>query len=207
MATLLPEGGMIRDGQSPVGDHRAPIAPALWTLADYHGLIEAGFLEGRGVELLFGELVQMPPEGEAHAYFSRTASEYLIRVLGDRALVSMDKPITLLDHSEPEPDIAIVARLGREYLAHHPYAENIFWVIEYAQASLAKDSTVKYHLYAAAGIQEYWLVNLQRRELVVFREPRGEEYGFKMTLTGGEVRPVAFPEVAIAVDQLITPES
>jgi WD40 repeat protein len=75
--------------------------------------------------------------------------------LGDRALISSAKPITLLDNdSQPEPDLAVVQPLGREYLDHHPYPENIFWVVEYADTSLDKDATVKYHLYAAAGIRE-----------------------------------------------------
>ncbi|MGB0562233.1 MAG: Uma2 family endonuclease [Spirulinaceae cyanobacterium] len=178
---------------------------AKWTIADYHHLVQTGLLDDRAVELLSGEIVEMPPEGEPHAYYSRTASDYLARLLGDRALVSSAKPITLPNNSEPEPDIAIVERLGREYLQHHPYAANIFWVIEYSQASLTKDQTVKYRIYAEAGIAEYWLVNLARRELVVFRDPQGSEYGSKMTLKTGEIAAIAFPELAISVAQIIAP--
>jgi Uma2 family endonuclease len=106
--------------------------------------------------------------------------------------------------SEPEPDIAIVQRLGREYLNHHPYPENIFWLIEYANSSLEKDSTLKYRIYAKAGIPEYWLVNLKRGELIVFRDPRDGEYASKMTLTAGEITPLAFADVKIAVAALIS---
>lgn len=169
-------------------------------------MVETGLLENRSVELLKGEIVEMSPEGEPHAYFSTEAGEYLTRLLGDRALVRPAKPITLSNDSEPEPDLAIVQRLGREYLSHHPYPENIFWLIEYANSSLEKDSTLKYQIYAEAGIPEYWLVNLKRRELIVFRHPRDGEYTSKITLTDGEITPLAFPDVNIPVAALISHE-
>lgn len=180
------------------------IAIAKWSLEDYHRLIEVGLLDDRPVELLNGEIVEMSPEGEPHAYYSRTVADYLVRRLGDRALVSPAKPITLPDDSEPEPDIAIVRRLGREYLRHHPHPEDIFWLIEYADSSWEKDSKIKYRIYAEAGISEYWLINLKRGELIVFRDPRGSEYGSKMTLTEGEIAPIAFPDLQIPVAVLIS---
>ena len=82
----------------------------------------------------------MAPESEPHAYSSDEAGEYLTYLLGDRAKVRQAKPITLLNsQSEPEPDIAVVQWLGREYCQHHPYPENIFLAIEYADSSLKKD--------------------------------------------------------------------
>lgn len=180
------------------------ISLAKWTLEDYHRIVETGLLDDRPVELLNGEIVEISPEGVPHAYFSTEAGEYLTRLLGDRALVRPAKPITLPNDSEPEPDIAIVQRLGREYLNHHPYPENIFWLIEYANSSLGKDSTLKYRIYAEAGIPEYWLVNLKYGELIVFREPRHGEYASKMTLTAGEITPLAFPDVKISVAALIS---
>jgi Uma2 family endonuclease len=93
--------------------------------------------------------------------------------------------------------------LGRTYLQHHPYPDQIFWVIEYANTSLEKDTNLKYRIYAEAGIPEYWLVNLKRRELIVFRNPRDGEYGSKMTFMEGEITPVAFPDISIAVSAII----
>lgn len=175
-----------------------------WTVEDYHQILKMGLLDDRPVELLAGEIVTMSPEAEPHAFFSRTAGQYLTRLLGDRALVSPAKPITLPNQSEPEPDLAIVQPLGREYLSHHPYPENVFWVIEYANTSLEKDSTVKYHIYAEAGIPEYWLVNLQTRELIIHRDPRGRDYGSKRTLKDGTISPLAFPDVTIPVETIIS---
>lgn len=86
----------------------------------------AGILSDRKVELLNGEIVEIFAEGEPHAYCSHEAAKYLINLLGNRATIRQAKPITLLNDSEPEPDIAIVQPLGREYRQHHPYPENIF---------------------------------------------------------------------------------
>ncbi|AFY75680.1 MAG: Uma2 family endonuclease [Hydrococcus sp. C42_A2020_068] len=180
------------------------VTVAKWTIDEYHRMIAAGILTDRRVELLKGEIVEMPPEGESHAYFSTEAAEYLIRLLGDRAMVRASKPITLPNDSEPEPDLAIVQRLGREYLEHHPYPENIFWLIEYSDSSLEKDLETKSKVYAEANILEYWVVNLKKRQLIVFRDPQDGEYGSKSTLTGGTVYPLAFPNVAVSVNSIVS---
>ncbi len=129
---------------------------AKWTLDEYHRMIEVGLLDDRQVELLNGEIVEMSPEGEPHAYYATEASDYLKALLGDRVKIRQAKPITIpTSNSEPEPDIAIVQPLGREYLQHHPYPENIFWLIECSHSSLTKDIDVKHKAYAAANISEY----------------------------------------------------
>lgn len=179
------------------------LTTAKWTLAQYHRMIAAGILDDRHMELLKGEIVEMAPEREPHAYCSSEAGDYLTRLLGDRALVRSSKPITLPDDSEPEPDIAIVQRLGREYLEHHPFPENIFWLIEYSDSSLDKDLETKTKIYAEANILEYWVVNLRKRHLVIFRDPQDGEYASKSTLTGGIIHPIGFPEIAISVASII----
>ena len=55
------------------------ITLAKWTIEEYHQMIEAGIFNNRRVELLRGEIVEMSPEGEPHAYFSTEAGEYLIQ--------------------------------------------------------------------------------------------------------------------------------
>lgn len=177
---------------------------AKWTIDEYHRMITAGILDDRRVELLKGKIVEMSPEAEPHAYFSSEAGEYLIRLLGDLAMLRLGKPITLPNDSEPEPDIAIVQRLGREYLEHHPNPENIFWLIEYSDSSLNKDLETKSQVYAEVKIPEYWVVNLKKRQLVVFRNPQDGEYASKSTLTEGTIYPLAFPDVAVSVDSIVS---
>jgi Uma2 family endonuclease len=177
---------------------------ATWDITDYHRMISAGILEGKRVELINGEIVEMSPEGEIHAYSSDEAGEYLIYLFGNRAKVRQAKPITLLqNNSEPETDIAIVQRLGKLYQDHHPYPENIFLLIEYSHSSLSKDIEVKTKVYAEAGIPEYWVINLQKIELIVFRVPQNTGYQSQEIFTEGEIYPLAFPEITVSVQRLL----
>jgi Uma2 family endonuclease len=112
-----------------------------WTLDHYHQAVEAGVFDAQPVELLKGELIVMPPEGEPHTYFSDRLSKVLQRLLGNRAQVREAKPIILPNDSQPELDIAVVYPLDTVYLEHHPYPENIFWLIEYSNTTLNKDLT------------------------------------------------------------------
>ena len=176
---------------------------AKWTIDEYHQMIDAGVLDDRQVELLKGEIVEMSPEGKLHAYSSHEAADYLSDLLGKRVTIRQAKPITLPNHSEPEPDIAIVKRLGREYLEHHPHPKNIFWLIEYSNTSLDKDLKIKSKVYAEASIAEYWVINLRSRELIIFRDPVNGEYQLQVTLTSGMINPLSFPDVQIDVSRLI----
>jgi Uma2 family endonuclease len=128
----------------------------------------------------------------------------LIRLFGDKAMIRQAKPITLPNNSEPEPDIAIVKPLGREYLEHHPYPENAFWLIEYSNSSLEKDLETKTKIYAEVGIIEYWVVNLKKRQLIIFRESSDGEYASKSTITEGIIHPLAFPDVALSVEMIVS---
>jgi Uma2 family endonuclease len=180
------------------------VAIAKWTLADYHRLVESGLLDGRPVELLNGEIVVMSPEGESHAYLSHEAAKYLGQVLGAQADIRQGKPITLPNsHSEPEPDLAVVQPLGREYLQHHPYPDQIFWLIEFANTSLSKDVEDKRITYASAMIQEYWVVNINEPQLVIFRHPASADYQTVSTVTTGTLSPLAFPAIEFSVQRLL----
>ncbi len=177
---------------------------AKWTIGEYHRMIAAGVLGNRRVELLKGEIVEMSPEGEPHAYSSHEAANYLSDLLGKRVAIRQAKPITLPNRPEPEPDIAIVQRLGREYLEHHPYPKNIFWLIEYSNSSLSQDVETKSRICAEVEIPEYWVVNLRRKQLIVFRDPQDGDYASKLTLTEGTIYPLAFPEIAVAIAEIIS---
>jgi Uma2 family endonuclease len=179
------------------------VITAKWTLEQYHQMIEAGILDDCAVELLRGEIVQMSPEGTPHASQRISTQDYLGQLLGERAQVRPAAPITLLDGSEPEPDLAIVHRRSDYYRSHHPYPENIFWVIEYSNTSLEKDLGIKAEIYAKAGIQEYWVVNLKENKLIVFRDPIRGRYQSCREYTQGDIRPIAFPDIVIPVSRLL----
>ena len=174
-----------------------------WTIERYHHAIEAGVFDDVPVELLDGDLIEMSPESIPHASLTSNAGDYLRDRLGNRAKVREGHPITLPNHSEPEPDLAIVNPDAEIYKLHHPYPEDIFWVIEYSNSSLQKDLEIKSRTYASAGISEYWVINLKTRELIIFRDPVDGEYRSLVTLTSGITCPLSFPEIEIEVARLI----
>lgn len=179
------------------------LATYKWTTERYHQAIDAGLFANESVELLRGNLVVLAPEREPHAYYNSEVGDYLRELLGDRAKVRNANPITLPNNSEPEPDLAIAQPLGREYLEHHPYPENIFWLIECSQATLSKDLTEKKEIYAEAGIKEYWVIDLKNQQLIVFRNLLHQVYKTELTLTSGFISTIAFPELQISVSTLL----
>ncbi|BAY63986.1 hypothetical protein NIES22_40760 [Calothrix brevissima NIES-22] len=174
-----------------------------WSVERYHQAIEAGIFDGQPIELLRGDLIVMPPEREPHAYYNTETADYLRALLGERVKIRDAKPITLPNDSEPAPDIAVVKPLGEIYLQHHPYPEDIFWVIEFSQATLSKDLNEKKEIYGKAGIIEYWVVNLKTPQLQVFRDLNNGEYKTELTFTTGTISPLAFPDVSVQVQRLI----
>lgn len=176
-----------------------------WTVDRYHQAIAAGILDDQPVELLQGDIVLMPPEREPHAYFNTEVGDYLRGLLGNQVKLRDAKPITLPNNSEPAPDIAVVKPLGKVYLDHHPYPQDIFWLIEFSQATLKKDLGQKKAIYAEAGIVEYWVVNLQQLQLTVFRDLVQDCYTTELTLTAGVISPLAFTNIQVEVSRLLNP--
>ncbi len=174
-----------------------------WTIKRYHQAINAGLFDDELVELLRGDIIVMPPEGEAHAYYNSEVGDYLRNILGVRAKIREAHPITLSNNSEPIPDLAIVKPLGTVYLEHHPYPEDIFWLIEFSLATLSKDLNEKKATYSEAGIAEYWVVNLKDREVSVFRDLENGRYITEEIFTSGVVSPQTFPDVQIQVIRLM----
>ena len=174
-----------------------------WTVDRYHQAVEAGVFDDVPIELLNGELIEISPEGVRHASLTSDAGDYLRDSLGNRAKIREGHPITLPNNSEPGPDLAIVDPDTAIYRVHHPYPENIFWVVEYSNSSLQKDLEIKSKTYAEVDIVEYWVINLKTRELIVFREPLNGKYESQHTFTEGVINPLSFPDVQIDVARLV----
>jgi Uma2 family endonuclease len=175
---------------------------AKWIVDDYHKMIETGLLDDRKVELINGAIIQMVPEGIAHAFCCRSTAKYLRTILGERAEISEAHPISLPNDSEPEPDIAVLKTPDTRYQSRHPAPDDIFWLVEIANTTLVNDLGVKRELYAQAGITEYWVMNLQTSELKVFRNFTANEYRTEISLNGGNISPLAFPDLSIEISRL-----
>lgn len=148
-----------------------------WTRKDYHRLVEAGILdEDSPVELLNGQILQMSPVGDYHAACVDKLSELFRDILAKSATLRVQSPIVLDDLSEPEPNLAILKRKDNFYADGHPKPSDILLVVEVADSTLAKDRLVKGPAYASSGIKEYWILNINDRQLEQYLEPKENEY-------------------------------
>ena len=177
------------------------VALAKWSIADYHKMIEAGVLQDRHIQLIDGELVEMSPEGAIHAAYGGSVADYLRQVMAGKAWIREAHPVTLLN-SEPEPDIAIVTLPKSQYFQHHPTPQDVFWLIEVSDTTLNYDLSKKQEIYALANIQEYWVLNVQDKQLIVLSEPNDNTYLSRSQLSTGLIKPHAFPEIEISVAKL-----
>lgn len=173
-----------------------------WSVADYQHMRKLGILDQRRCELINGEIWNITPERELHRFYTDRGAGYLRQILQNKAVVFEGHPITLAK-SEPEPDIAIVRRPDTRYLQHHPYPEDIYWLLEVADTTLAFDLDVKRKLYAEAGIAEYWVIDVAGREMTMFRDLWDGDYSTQNVVSDGIVCPVAFPDTSIEVRQLV----
>jgi Uma2 family endonuclease len=172
-----------------------------WSLEDYHNLINCGLLVNKNVEFLEGELIKMPPESPIHSYITENGSDYLRRRLDGLALVKEAHPITLIN-SEPEPDL-VIAKLPRtQYKNRHPNAQDIFWLIEVSNQTLNYDLNDKKKIYARAGIKEYWVADLKNSQVHIFIDPENDDYKIKKIAADGIIKPQAFPDLQLSIDQL-----
>ena len=141
-----------------------------WKRVEYDRLIEAGFFRpGDPVELLGGQLIVAEPQGSGHFAAVRAAEEALRAAFGRGWDVRGQGPLALDEESEPEPDLAVVPGSFRDYQTGHPSRPVL--VIEVSETSVALDREHKGSLYARAGIDDYWILNLVDRVLEVYRRP------------------------------------
>lgn len=154
-----------------------PIPHWQFTVADYHRMGAAGILgENDRVELIEGEIVAMSPIGSPHGGRVNRLNRILIAAVGDRAVVSPQNPLILGEHSEPEPDLALLRPRPDFYTASHPQAADALLLIEVADTSLDYDLQVKVPLYARHGIPEVWVVDIGHRRVLRFSRPEAGQY-------------------------------
>jgi Uma2 family endonuclease len=176
-----------------------------FTVDEYYTMAEAGILgEDERVELLDGEIIEMSPIGDRHfACVLRVSTAFSMRVAG-RALVSVQSPVRLSSRSEPEPDIALLRPREDFYESGKPGPEDVLLIVEVSDTTLAFDRDTKVLFYAAAGIPEVWILDLNAARVLVYREPRDGVYRQTTVVErGGTLSPVAFPDLALQVEDLV----
>ena len=164
-----------------------PLARYRFTVDDYYRLAQAGILgEDDRVELIEGEIVMMTPIGSRHAACVSGTTRRLMGIVGDRAIVRVQLPVRLDDHSEPEPDLCLARPRGDEYAGGHPRPADVFLLIEISDSSLAYDRDVKVPLYGRSGIEAAWIVNLGRNVVEAYSGPSADGYLERRTFRAGD---------------------
>jgi Uma2 family endonuclease len=146
-----------------------------FTVHDYHRMGEAGILhEDDRVELIEGEIVEMAAIGTRHFSCVNRLTRLLVRAVGDDAIVSVQNPVRLNENTEPQPDFAVLRT--RDYLKSLPGPEDLFFLIEVSDTTLAYDRNLKVPLYARAGVPEVWIVDLASETIERHTEPSSDGY-------------------------------
>jgi Uma2 family endonuclease len=175
-----------------------------FTLEQYHRLGETGFLtEDDRVELIDGEIIEMSPVGRAHNACINRSNRKLIRMLGDRAIVSVQNSI-IIQESEPLPDIAVLLPNPTDYADRLATPEDILLIIEISDSSLEYDQSIKAPRYAKAGIQELWIVDLNDELVWVYRHPSNSKYLDIKAYKQKEILTIsAFSDITILVNDIL----
>jgi len=186
-----------------------PVSPAELghSIESYFGLVDSGILAPDDrVELLEGVVVAMAPQGPPHAAVTNMVAETLRAAIGDRGAVRVQSSLVLRPRSVPEPDVAVVPGNNADYLRAHP--SSALLLVEVADSSLPQDRITKARLYAAAGIPEFWIVNLRDEVLEVYRSPDPEAAVYRdltVARRGERISLVAVSRAEVAVDALLPP--
>ena len=153
------------------------------TVDEYYRMAESGsFAPDARVELIDGEIIDMPPIGNRHMAHVDRLVRLLCSAVGDRAIVRCQAGVHFGDDSVPQPDFALLAPQEDFYESRPANAADTLLIIEVSDTSLGYDMQRKMSLYARHGVQEYWVVDIVNRRLHVFRSPAGADYEQKSSI-------------------------
>ena len=175
------------------------IAPSThkFTIQQYHLMYEAGvFAEGDRLELINGEIREMSPIGRKHVACIIRLVKLFEKKLGDQAMVSAQNSVQLNNHAQPQPDIAVLKWRDDFYEEHLPTPDDILLIIEVADSTVAYDRDEKMPLYAANGIPEMWLFNVNKKIIEGYTQPSASGYKRMQRYEQGDALSIlAFPDV------------
>ena len=175
--------------------------PVRWTCAEFLRLGDLGVFEGRGAMLIESVILEEGPMNPPHAITLGLAQEAIRIAFGAGWWLRNQSPLILGQDTDPEPDLAVVPGRPRDY-AEHPTTADL--VIEVADTSLDFVTNEKRLLYARAGIREYWVVDINGRRLICYRDPQSGDYAIRQDFgPESSVSPLAAPTAAVRVADML----
>ncbi len=169
--------------------------PVRWTLDEYHRAIDAGVFGARRVELLHGQVVEMPPMNEPHIGAVRYLAGLFFDRLGWQRTTSQT-PIILPSDGEPEPDVAVF-ELGAPL---KPEARQVQLIIEVSQATRRRDLGSKLEDYLRDDVRELWIIDLVEQCALVYRD--GQLVARLARGSGSQLVAQLVPEVEVELDEV-----
>jgi Uma2 family endonuclease len=147
------------------------------TVEEFYRMGEMGlFAPDARVELIEGEIIDMPPIGSVHAGIVLYLNETLSSVGKDRTILAVQSPILLGNYSVPLPDIALLRRSADFYVSALPKPADVLLAIEVSDSTLPYDKGVKAPLYARHEVPEYWIVDVNAKQIQAFQAPQDGTY-------------------------------
>ncbi len=188
------------------GAPEPPPNPVRWQRTQCEAIREAGVLTGR-YELIDGVIVSKMGHTPPHAAAIGLFLEWLAATFGIqfvRVQLTIDVGAANPDYNEPEPDLAVSRHPVAAYSQRHPGPDDLLLVVEVSDSTLRFDRMTKASLYALAGIEEYWVLDLTGRRLLAHRRPAPDGYQ-EITAYGADesIAPAARPEAFVRVSDLL----
>jgi Uma2 family endonuclease len=183
----------------------AEITKRLFTVRDYHRMVDAGILrENDRVELIYGEVLAMSPIGSPHGAHVDRATRAFVRAAGDLAIVRVQGNVELDQYNEPLPDIVLMRPKEDFYASGLPDPTDVFLIVEVSDSSLKYDRGLKARLYAETGIREYWVVDVENKRAFAYSDPQDGTYQTMRELPRGEtLSPILLPDCCVSIDTLL----
>lgn len=163
-----------------------PPPPRKYTVADIFYLIDEGLIDHQArFELIDGAIVHMSPKGRHHEVMRETIAEWLQAVTQSGFRTLMEHTLQLEDGLMLEPDV-VVYDAARRIADSNLTGRDLRLVIEVADSSLSYDLNTKAALYAAQGVDEYWVINAVKRTARVHRGPDANRWADVRDVPAGE---------------------
>ncbi len=188
---------------------RPGVTPLHWTVPTFHRACSIGLFEGRRAILLRGVILEQGKMNPPHAVAILIVNEVLRVAFGSGWTIRVQLPLILSQETDPVPDLAVVPGGVRDFAAAHPTMATL--VVEVSDTTLDPDLTIKAEIYATAGVLDYWVIDVENRQLHVFRDPvplpeglGATAYRSHVTLAATDsVSPLAQPNHSIRVTEML----
>ncbi|MBI1188093.1 MAG: Uma2 family endonuclease [Alphaproteobacteria bacterium] len=171
--------------------------------ADITRMIEAGVLDDEEpFELIEGEIVPMAPELDPHFRPRAKLVRFFNRALGDEYLVGSEGSLLLADDVELKPDLVVFPATLKSHDVRGP---DVLLVVEVCATSRHRDFAVKAPIYAKYGVREYWILDVDRKVAVVFKEPsKRHGYGrFQELSPEAPLTPETLPQLTLRLSDIL----